>query len=325
MSHGLVPPLTAGLDRSLGWARALNGFYTGSFNGQAAVIVFFLISGFCIHWPYTMDRPFAPRAFLLRRGIRLLLPLLVALGAARLSGLVRGDGDPLAGVPAWALVCEAIYYLLYPLLRRLAARSSWRTVATVTFVGAFLFSWSRPIHQVIYPAWGYWGDWILGLPCWLLGCVLADSCRRSPPVAPSVAMLWTCRATVFAVSACLHNLALQRIVGLHLTLNFFALLAFFWLRLEIAHRRTHPAPAALEWAGGWSYSLYLVHIVAGYLFLRLAWPDFGAFANWLLQLVWTLLLAFLFSLLFEAPAHRFARWLVTRKPRAAPVPAEAPT
>jgi peptidoglycan/LPS O-acetylase OafA/YrhL len=38
-----------------GLTRAAMGIFN-AFNGPAAVIVFFLISGFCIHYPYKADR-----------------------------------------------------------------------------------------------------------------------------------------------------------------------------------------------------------------------------------------------------------------------------
>ena len=50
------------------------------FCGPAAVIVFFVISGFCIHFPYRNGRKeLEAGTFLLRRYIRILVPLLILL------------------------------------------------------------------------------------------------------------------------------------------------------------------------------------------------------------------------------------------------------
>src|SRR5450432_2915694 len=51
--HGNLPPLLEGMEHApkLVWLRLIRGIYGSAFNGPAAVIVFFLVSGFCIHFP----------------------------------------------------------------------------------------------------------------------------------------------------------------------------------------------------------------------------------------------------------------------------------
>jgi peptidoglycan/LPS O-acetylase OafA/YrhL len=101
----------------------------------------------------------------------------------------------------------------------------------------------------------------------------------------------------------------------------------FWLGLEIAYRREKPAPRVLEWAGKWSYSLYLMHpAVPGLLALQV-WlrPALSSPGGNLLEIFCSFLAAYGFYLLIEAPFHRLAiavsrrlKWV--RPPAALTVP-----
>src|SRR5690242_16820078 len=56
--------------------KTLNGIYHNSVNGLAAVIIFFIISGFCIHYPYQMGKSLPLGSYLIRRSFRICIPLL---------------------------------------------------------------------------------------------------------------------------------------------------------------------------------------------------------------------------------------------------------
>lgn len=312
MGHGAVPPLTDGHDPSNKLAWALNGFWSASISGPAAVIVFFVISGFCIHLPYEFGKPFRLAEFWARRWVRILIPMLVALLLyRRLYGVSESD-DPLVGVPAWSLICELIYYGLYPLLLWLSRKISFHRQFVIAFIVAFAFALTKPVTNVNYPAWGYSLDWILGLPCWYLGVLLAQQVREKRQ-APGHWAIWRYRLTAVAIGAITHNLALQQILGQHLTLNFFALFVFVWLKQELAFYQNERRPwPVLEWAGTFSYSLYLIHGIAFTLFHGWPLPMLGVNANWLLVVSWVLMLSWVFYVLVERPSHRVARWLGCR-------------
>ena len=55
MGHIGAPPLLEGLDEANPIAKVVAGIYGNLWSGPAAVIVFFVISGFCIHYPYASD------------------------------------------------------------------------------------------------------------------------------------------------------------------------------------------------------------------------------------------------------------------------------
>ena len=84
--HGMAARLAFGVDRVL-------------FNGHLAVVVFFLLSGYVIHLPHARGKTLRPVEFWVRRLLRILLPLAVAMGlslACRTPGRI-GSGHSYSG------------------------------------------------------------------------------------------------------------------------------------------------------------------------------------------------------------------------------------
>lgn len=96
-------------------------------------------------------------------------------------------------------------------------------------------------------------------------------------------------------------------LGYPWTLNFFGLVAAIWLAREIAWFLTTPPKRWLEWAGTWSYSVYLFHMLALPMYMRYEKPNFGAFFNWVLMMTFVMVASYLFYLLIEYPGHLAAR------------------
>jgi peptidoglycan/LPS O-acetylase OafA/YrhL len=98
------------------------------------------------------------------------------------------------------------------------------------------------------------------------------------------------------------------------TLNLFAVFAYFWLGLEIAYRREISASALLEWAGKWSYSLYLMHPAAIRLVTLQPWLHPVVSSQWrsLFFVLCSLPIAYAFHLVAESPFHRLAITVTTR-------------
>jgi peptidoglycan/LPS O-acetylase OafA/YrhL len=280
------------------------------FDGPAAVIVFFVISGFCIHFPFRQGLSVNIPSYYSRRLIRIGAPALIALSLWSWVGVRIAPPD--AGI-FWSVICEVEYYLLYPVLLRLRLRFGWLSLIAVTQVCAYILAFSHlpDIQRGFggYPAFGWW-NWVIGLPCWLIGCWLAESFERFPR--PSATLLWLSRICVFGASAGLQALRFHSgsvYLSNAFTLNLFSVLACFWLGLELAYRRNKPAPAILEWAGKWSYSLYLMHPAVASLLLLQLWlrPLLSSSpAGNLIAILCSLLAAYGFYLLIEAPFHRLA-------------------
>ncbi len=297
-------PLLEGIDTAsrLGWF--LKGLYGASVNGPAAVIVFFVISGFCIHFPYRNgDFPRLGRYYP-RRYFRILAPLGAAIS---FYALLRVDMPLLGQSILWSIVCEEIYYLIYPGLLLVRRTMGWRWLLATAFMLSVLVAWSNPTAGN-YPSYGWRFNWLLGLPCWLLGCILAEkSDSLQTPV--SRGTIWKWRLGVWMASCVSLGLRFHASVGFPHTLNWFAVLAYFWLEREIAYYRTAQPLPQLQWGGQWSYSLYLMHVCANVIFVRLAFPNLGFTVTWLMRFGWVLAVSYIFYLIVERPSHSFARWL----------------
>ncbi len=304
IGHTEVFPLLKGIDEStwIGWF--IHGMYDLTINGPAAVIVFFVISGFCIHYQYRNGEPIRLLRYYPRRYLRILIPLAVGVSIARSIGLALPVFDDSI---LWSIVCEEIYYLIYPLLLPASRRFGWMPLLMIAFILATGVAWTKPLVGS-YASFKWQLNWLLGLPCWLLGCKLAeraDSLHR--PV--SSRAIWTWRFVVWIVSGLLFGLRFKTPLGFPHTLNYFAILSYFWLQHEIRYFR-HVTPSAfMEWGGRWSYSLYLMHLPADTLFLSMAVPNLGFILNWCMRFLWLLICSYAFYLVIEKPSHEFARWV----------------
>ena len=79
-------PLFAGVDTATRFGRFVTHAWQSVVFGTPAVIVFFVISGFCIHLPFRGDKKLAVGRYYLRRYTRILIPVAGALCVYRLSG-----------------------------------------------------------------------------------------------------------------------------------------------------------------------------------------------------------------------------------------------
>jgi peptidoglycan/LPS O-acetylase OafA/YrhL len=91
------------------------------------------------------------------------------------------------------------------------------------------------------------------------------------------------------------------------TMVWFGVLAYWWVRKEIAYGNTRAPNSYLVAAGAWSYSLYLVHHEGGVLYSRLRLPDLGPMATWFGVMACSLAFAYVFYLSVERPSHQLAR------------------
>lgn len=313
--HFGMPPILNGLlgiDIAKGsWGHVIDAGYHVTVSGAAAVIVFFVISGFCIHYPQRMGKPLNLATYYPRRYIRIGVPLLAAMGINLLIG--HDLGLQLTSVPKsvlWSVYAEVIYYTVYPLLLHLKQKYGWEKLIGFSLVLSYLIILAMNPKAGDYPSYGLLFNWMVGLPCWLLGCRLAEVYVRPPRLA--MANIWHLRLLVWGLSSVCFVLRFHSPIGYPLTLNLFAIMVAIWLHAEVrhskAHVEAHPLFSGLESAGAWSYSLYLMHAPAAYIFKEYVYHlDLGVFLNWLCLMVFILMLSYLFYVLVERPAHRIAR------------------
>src|SRR6185437_7807594 len=246
--------------------------------------------------------------FWIRRFLRILIPLAVIL----IAGIAFNHPE---NAVVWSLYCELIYYGLYPLMAKI--NLSWR----VKFLGAYaiaalficLFSWHDIMafvkqtninYQCYYWQIGPWLTWIVGLPCWLLGVLIAEHIDDLKQATFKSVMIY--RVVVFGISCfcCFGKFHLH--LSYILTMNIFALLIYKWLQTEIVYFKTKPASAVLEKMGKFSYSLYLCHPLL-YVMLKI-FIVYNVFTYPVFILI-TVLISYGFYLVVEKPGHKLARMI----------------
>ena len=270
----------------------LPGILQYTFTGHPAVIAFFVISGFCIHHPY-VGRPLPATAFLVARAIRILPPVLAAMAAAAWVGVKYYNF--VDGYILWSVVCELWYYALYPAFFALSRYVSWRSQWLASFVlASALVLVLESNHIGSAHIYGPWLNWIVALPSWLLGCVLADGIRNP------VGHVWAFRLATALTASVLYWLTMNTAIGYNLTLNAFALLVAAWMLAEIEAGGT----TLFDWVGTWSFSIYLWHAIVNHVSPR----------EPVIAIALTLLGCYVAYRLIERPFHLIARrvaWFLT--------------
>ncbi|MEO9130533.1 MAG: acyltransferase [Sphingomonas sp.] len=272
-------------------------------NGPAAVIVFFVLSGFVVHLPRVEGRPLQLPEYLCRRYVRI-APAAALTAIVYFSLGVIPAGMNVNASVLWSIVCELIYYGLYPLIIRSRIPIAALMIGAFCLVFAIAFGNHLPAHSS-FTTFGY-GSWLIGLPCWLAGCWLAENYTRFP--AWTDRRLWIVRGAIWALGAAQMLWHWHGNAGVFSS-NIFSLVLFtvpatLWLGLEARALRASPPP--LDRLGAASYSLYLAHPVA-------LWA-FASFDHrgWLLLLAYAVTTtAFTMVCYFgvERPTHRLAKRL----------------
>ncbi|HEY1427397.1 MAG TPA: acyltransferase [Caulobacteraceae bacterium] len=301
LSHGAAPPLADIIGKGAAWSRAATALWGVSFDGVAAVIIFFVISGFCIHHGPATGAPFRVLPFWTRRGVRILGPL---IGAVLIADLLGAPARAGLGAVIWSVYCELIYYAIYPLLRigfrrfgigGVLIASSVLSVVVIGVGWNERFYWSFPV----------WLTWIVGAPAWLLGCLLAEQVARGVR-APRLGGIWTWRALVWgyatlALAAFFHG---PIHAGYPALLFPFQWIAYLWVLAEIGHFERAGVSRLLEWCGRWSYSLYLIHNI---VFAVMPLTPGAIASSFVVRVAAVLGATLAFYFVVEAPSHWAAR------------------
>lgn len=270
------------------------------FTGAPAVMAFFVVSGFCIHFPYR-ERRFQTVPFLCARALRIFIPALFALCIAQAIGMKAYNF--VDGYILWSIVCEAFYYAAYPLLRLAAAEIGWKALTAISFFVSYTIVLGLGSDQYgnihIY---GWYLNWVVMLPAWMFGVILAENFKA----ARHMGNIWLWRGATGLIASILYWATLKTPTGFYLTLNPFALLVAGWILAEIANAVRRPSHL-LEKVGKWSYSIYLIHTIA--------WTALGRISGSsppLLAIPFALGAAYLFYRVIELPAHKLARLTFSR-------------
>lgn len=307
-SHlGFFPELTAHFDPQSVAGKAARLVMGNLFSGTPAVMVFFVVSGFCIHYPHCGVQTAPGAAFLARRLIRIGVPF----GCAFL--LLKATVPASQGLKfvQWSLFAELFYYLLYPLLFRLRQVAGWNVWIGLSVLLALAVMASDPAARYMW-RFGTGLTWVVGLPHWLMGCRLAEMVRGGRAGGTvSASKIWTLRLSVWAVASAASIMQFHLGVGYPWTMLAFTPLAAEWVRREIQWQAVRPSLRLLTWLGGWSYSIYLLHLSAPDLLSDWGLPvgsNRGTLV-WACFLAGALTICLVFHLAVEKPSHQLARWV----------------
>jgi peptidoglycan/LPS O-acetylase OafA/YrhL len=235
--------------------------------------------------------------------------------------IVLGSDSILWHSTLWSVVCEEMYYAIYPLLNRLSVKIGWRNIIAATFIISILMSWHY-FNAIDWHDVGIILTAIILFPVWLMGCYLAEgvSGPNRPYSAPQI-WLWRIAAVVIMWVA----LVLHFHLGIYQTQSalWIGVLYYFWIRAEIGYYKMRTPWKVLVWAGGWSYSLYLIHPIVIDLCYRYGIRAAESRLDWLIVIALVLLASYGFYLVVERPSHNQARKIPLFDRGRKPLPATA--
>ena len=141
------------------------------------------------------------------------------------------------------------------MLRVGAGRIGWRGLIIVAYIISLIVATTKP-SSPDYAGYGIYLNWLLGLPCWSLGCRLAETHPSDSHAEISLVEIWSWRLGIWALSTICSILSFHSpLVYPFWTLNAFAFAVYLWLGKEITFHRNRPTSRVLAWAGLWTYSV----------------------------------------------------------------------
>lgn len=302
-----------------------------------AILLFFLISGFCIHYPNTLsDSKPCWKIYFKRRFWRIYPTYLIAilltsvisyfchiqwgdidwnferiLRVATVSqNYPPGNGQFLTNPSLWTIPLEIEFYVLYPLAFFCILKFGFFTllILSVGFSVLGIYLTKIGLHWVSFTSLFLW-------PSWLLGAWIASLHRESKlsklkilPVS-SILILFLIIALASRLQKWEEWTQYAGWTGFYFAL----FLIFLHFEKSISRRRENLFFKSLAWLGKISFSLYLIHFPLFKLFgfMHRSYFDEKP-ANFLISLAYLIpvcLLAWIFYRLIELPIHKWSKRL----------------
>ncbi|MFC4233182.1 acyltransferase family protein [Parasediminibacterium paludis] len=312
LSHtNIIGPLKHHFSQYL-YLKYILGIAGSLFFGIAAVIAFFIISGIVIHFPYRDGKKLNISEFYLKRSLRITIPMIIIAIIAYNFNISESE------MPFWSLYCELIYYALYPIFYFLIINKkiNSKIIILASFgcsyfflliegsdIKAFLYQTQK--FATYFHHFGISATWLLGLPCWLLGVLIAQNLNYIIKNEVTQKRIILIRFITYLSSVILNILYSNFGLSQTLSMGLFSLLAAYWISLEISYWNKKSTNLYLEKFGKWSYSLYLCHMIPLAVLARLGIRS--SFYLVVLQIPFILLISYLFYLLIEKPSHNLIK------------------
>jgi len=281
-----------------------------TFNGTAAVSVFFVISGLLIHAGNVGKGRVDTLSFWVRRGVRIGLPFFAALTLAHVLGAYYVER---LNHVLWSVYAELIYYALYPFMLPIIFRFGMGRVLLVSLAISLGMLLLKP-EAVYLWEFGNQLNWLFCAPLWLMGCYLAENRQRFIAMSQGLP-IWGLR--IGAVGYCYISTVLSAhlrhfSIGYTWTIWIFGLFCMMWLAAEMERGTGKSTIGWMERFGIAGYSIYLTHPIA-LAVIRLHFSELPPFIFWIAGLAAIGCAAFVFYRLIEWPSHQLARRLGRRR------------
>lgn len=302
-----------------------------------AILLFFLISGFCIHYPNTLsDSKPCWKIYFKRRFWRIYPTYLIAilltsvisyfchiqwgdidwnferiLRVATVSqNYPPGNGQFLTNPSLWTIPLEIEFYVLYPLAFFCILKFGFFTllILSVGFSVLGIYLTKIGLHWVSFTSLFLWPSWLLG--AWIASLHRENKLSKLKilPVS-SILILFLIIALASRLQKWEEWTQYAGWTGFYFAL----FLIFLHFEKSISRRRENLFFKSLAWLGQISFSLYLIHFPLFKLFgfMHRSYFDEKP-ANFLISLAYLIpvcLLAWIFYRLIELPIHKWSKRL----------------
>jgi peptidoglycan/LPS O-acetylase OafA/YrhL len=302
-----------------------------------AILLFFLISGFCIHYPNTLsDSKPCWKIYFKRRFWRIYPTYLIAilltsvisyfchiqwgdidwnferiLRVATVSqNYPPGNGQFLTNPSLWTIPLEIEFYVLYPLAFFCILKFGFFTllILSVGFSVLGIYLTKIGLHWVSFTSLFLWPSWLLG--AWIASLHRENKLSKLKilPIS-SILILFLIIALASRLQKWEEWTQYAGWTGFYFAL----FLIFLHFEKSISRRRENLFFKSLAWLGQISFSLYLIHFPLFKLFgfIHRSYFDEKP-ANFLISLAYLIpvcLLAWIFYRLIELPIHKWSKRL----------------
>jgi peptidoglycan/LPS O-acetylase OafA/YrhL len=266
-------------------------------HGISSVLIFFMLSGLCIHLPVASGKKLNIGSFFVRRGIRI-LPTFIATYCL-ISYLKLNIKTVDFDAPTWSLWVEMIYYAAYPMLYFISSKITTQKLLAISIAISIAATCLLGFPRNFHGGNNIFQNAMMGLAYWVAGMLLAEILTKQQELKfPKFLLeieLWKLRALLILLDVAIFSF--YYLFKLPYTVSFAIIspLLFLYVCREIRETRFN---VLLTHIGIFSYSLYLFHQPLMQL-LNYIDPEFSSGIS---ALIFVIAICYIPYLLIEKPS-----------------------